>query len=419
MHKAFVVLALFASFDASGADPRKSVDFETAYRKLVERDLDVRTRELEVESARARRLRQYGTFLPSLELQASEIRAGEPPTDPRRAGALVASANLFRSGSDHAGVKASSRDVSASEENLLASKQKAEQSAVETLMEYVASRRRREITEKIVSLRTESLKVARERYAKGILPLQDVDKVSIDLENSRARLSDAEAEEAAARAALTAAFGSAVDVSVEWPWRARLASNEKLEDTSFDIQKLPAYRASLLGVEAENLRRHQARASLLPSLDVSASYGNENLSQPDRRDWSATVTLSIPLFEKFQGWSATRIQNAAYETALVRRESVVRTAQAEVESFKRSFKAARESALVRERTAKVSEKLYNDNQQRFRLGRASVNDLAIDQDRLLQSQLLEVEGWSKAHTSLVRLCHALGGFVSASGACQP
>lgn len=414
----FSVLSV-ASAHASEPTSRNTLDFQAAYSKLVERDLTVKTSELDVDTARARRLRQVGTFLPSLSLEASETRTGEPATDPRRSGALVASANLFRAGADYAGVKASRRDVSSSEEALLSQKQKAEETAVETIMEYIASRRRREITEKIVAIRADSLKVAKERYAKGILPQQEVDKISIDLENSRARLTDAEVDEVSARASMAAALGNANDISTEWPWRLRLSNDEKLEDEVFSIQKLPKYRASLLEVEAEEYRRHQARATLLPSIDVSASYGNENFAQPDRRDWSASITLSIPLFEKLQGWSATRLQRAAYETALVKREAIVRAAQADAESLKRSFRAARESALARERTAKISERLYNDNQQRFRLGRASVNDLAIDQDRLLQSQLLEIEGWSKAHLSLVRLCHALGGFVAASGNCAP
>ncbi|MEK7358286.1 MAG: TolC family protein, partial [Bdellovibrionota bacterium] len=362
------------------------LDFQSAYTKLIERDLDLKTREFEVESARARRLRQLGTFLPSLSVDVSQSRSGEPVTDWRQSGAVVASANLFRSGADYAGAKASGRDVDASEETLVAQKQKAEDAAIETLMSYISSRRRREITEKVVALRADSLKVARERYARGILPQQEVDKGSIDLENSRARLTDAEAEEATARASMSAALGTSSEIAIEWPWKEALTSGVKLEEKAFLIQKLPSYRASLSNVEAEDYRRHQARAGLLPSLDFSASYGNENFAQPDRRDWSAAITLSIPLFEKFQGWSATSIQRAAYETALVRREAIIRSAQAEAESLKRSFRAARESALARERTAKVTERLYNDNQQRFRLGRASVNDLAIDQVRLLQSQ---------------------------------
>ncbi len=54
---------------------------------------------------------------------------------------------------------------------------------------------------------------------------------------------------------------------------------------------------------------------------------------------------------------------------------------------------------------------------RFRLGRTTVNDLALDQNRLLQAELLSVEGWENAHLSFVRLCHALGSHVGARGEC--
>jgi outer membrane protein TolC len=157
---------------------------------------------------------------------------------------------------------------------------------------------------------------------------------------------------------------------------------------------------------------------LLPSVDLSGSYGNFDLDQGPRHDWATTLTLTIPLFEKFQGWSGYKVAALAETESEISRESIQRDAPAEFESLKRSFIAARESALLREKTALMSENLFSDALKRFQLGRSTVNDLAIEQKRLLDSQLLEVQGWADAHRDLARVCHALGRFIDAAGDCR-
>jgi outer membrane protein TolC len=128
--------------------------------------------------------------------------------------------------------------------------------------------------------------------------------------------------------------------------------------------------------------------------------------------------LTIPLFDRFKSWSDLKIQEMTQMTQEIVRESIVRSAPGEIDSFRESFRSARESALNRERTSRLTERLYKDNLQRFRLGRASANDLALDQNRLLDSQFLEVEGWLTAHVSIMKLCHALGGSISVDGSCH-
>ena len=105
--------------------------------------------------------------------------------------------------------------------------------------------------------------------------------------------------------------------------------------------------------------------------------------------------------------------------AEITREAITRNAGAEIESYKVAFTQARESAAAREKTAQLTQSLFTDNLQRFRLGRASANELAIDQQRLLETEILEVEGWTTVHLSFVRLCHALGRTMRADGSCEP
>lgn len=396
----------------------KQITFDDAFARIIERDLEIRSQQLSVNAAESRRLRAYGQFTPSISFEASETRGGDPVVDPRKSAVAKATVNLFRSGGDVAGVRAARREVKAEEESLVDTRHDAEERAVQVILDVMTSERRVSINKKIVELRNELHRIARERYAQGLLPRQEVDKVLVELENARARLIDAETDQSVALANLEARLGEARTVLNEWPWREVISKSRDVESINFKIDLRPDYRSSLLSLESQRLQRYQALSALLPSVDFTASHGNYDLSQSGRRDWSAMLTLSVPIFEGFKSWSAYQLQGVELQRAEIAREAIQRLAPAEVASLKRTFKAARESALARERTSRLTEQLFTDSTRRFRLGRSSVNDLAVDQNRLLESQLLEVDGWANAHLSYARLCHALGSSVSAQGECK-
>ena len=405
-------------------DPAPVLSFSDAYVLIQRRNLNLQSQQLNVLSSRARKLGQVGTFLPSLNLVASDTQTGvsnartSSATPELRAAALTVSANLFKSGADFAGLKAANRDIDASQDILQQQQLNAEDDAASTLISLIAKTRERELIAQLTSIKQESLKIARERYAKGLLAAQEVDKTQIDLDNAQAKLTDADVSLAAARAAVSARLGNSQNVQIVWPWKSAILTGPRPDASPFKLEDRPDYRASVKTLEAEDWRIHASRAHLLPSIDLSASYGNFDLSQTDRRDWSTILTLTVPIFEGFRGWSATRLQSLVKQQAELQRETIRRDAHAEIESQTVVFRAARDSAVAREKTSKISARLFNDNLQRFRLGRASVNELSIDQQRLLDAQILEVEGWSNAHLGFVRLCHALGHSVLANGSCD-
>ena len=406
-------IAAVAAPSAEAAAPT----FAEAYKTILDRSLRVRTQMLDVEASEIRRNAKYGAFTPSLAVEGTQTTTAEPVVGPKQAAGLAASVNLFRSFSDLAGLQAAKKSLERSQESLLNERQKAEAEAATAIFLFIARTRQRQISERIVGLKSESLKIARERYDKGLMPLQEVDKVAIELENSRAFLTDAVSAEAAAKASLQTLLGDDA-VAVDWPWRQSLSQGAKLETIDFAIERRPDFRALQAGLESDRLRKREALGAFLPSLDFEVAYGSFDLSQPARRDWSTILRLKLPLYDGYKSISAYRLVAVSELATAVQLESLKRSAPAEVEGFRQSHKAARETALAREKTALITERLYSDNLQRFRLGRASANDLALDQTRLLDSQNLEVSGWSDAHISFVQLCHALGGYVEPSGQCR-
>ena len=400
---ALIIAALAASnASAQPANAKVAIDatpvvsFESAYQRIQERNLSVQTQSLNVEIAKNRKLGRVGQFTPNLSLIATDTRLGLNPlpqntvfADRRQTAALALTANLFRSGTDFAALKAANRDVDANQEALTDEKLKAEDDAAAALVALIARSRARTLISQIVVLKQESLKVARERFNRGLLASQEVDKTQIDLDNAQARLIDADVALAEAKAAVDARLGVNESLALEWPWKSVIVVGPRPDASSFALSNRPDFRSIAQTIEAERYRTYSAKSLLLPSLDLQASYGNANLDQTDRRDWSAILTLTIPIFEGFQGWSQSAVQSLVKQQAEIRRELISRTAKAEIESLTVAYRAARDSAVAREKTSKLTERLFADTQQRFRMGRTDVNALSFDQQRLLDAQILE------------------------------
>ena len=419
----FVISAEGVSGPQVGPSPTQAdsqipgaIGFSEAYKEILSRSLRVESQRLSTEAFQERKNLRIGAFLPSVSAQAVDSQGNLLPGISTYAATLNASVNIFRTGGDIAGLQASKRDLASSREKLRFERQGTEDDAIVALTNVIAKSQTSKIEAKFVEIREESVRIARERFQRGMLAQQEVSKVLIELENARARLADALTQEADVRAQLKALLGHDL-VALNWPWRDVLARKSPIEDAPFDLDLRPDWRASRLTVEAERLRQRQSFSSLLPSLDLTASYGSLDLSVPGRRDWSGVLTLSVPLFDGLVSLTNYRLQKITEQLAEVNSESIRRTAPAAVESLRLAYKTTKDSAIDREKTAQLAERLYTDNFQRFRLGRVTANDLAIDQDRLLQSQLLAINGWLNAHSAYSRLCHGLGRYVDANGGC--
>jgi outer membrane protein TolC len=406
------------------AEKNPPVAFQEAFQSIMDRNLKVAQQKLEVEKSEHRRMQAYGAFAPKIEVDYSQSNTtanlnASSQTASNSNLLLKGSLNIFRSGGDLAGLRGAERALAGSRYQLSAERQSAEKETVQLLTGYIARVLERKITERSVEFKQDSLRIANERFARGLLPMQEVHKVAIDLDNIKAKLSDIRGQDSAARASLVGALGHD-NVLVQWPWKEAIVQVAKLlDEDSFRVEARPDWMSLTEAMNAAKYKERQALGTLLPTVDFTATYGSLDLAQSGRSDWTAMMTLSVPLFNGFQDLASYRTHSAQAQKAALEIEALRRQAPAEVDDLRRSFREAREAALAREKNVKLTEKLYADNLQRFRIGRASANELAYDFDRLLQAQIHEVEGWRTVHMTFVRLCHAIGASLNAWGQCVP
>ena len=129
-------------------------------------------------------------------------------------------------------------------------------------------------------------------------------------------------------------------------------------------------------------------------------------------EFSSLLTFSVPLFEGFRQYSTYKSSQAIKVSDEYRFLDFKRTAKAQATFSKSQYDIALKTAMRRERNLKLARKLYKQNFKRFKKGRSTVNDLLLDQSRLLDSENLAVDGWLTAHQRFYQYCHTLGQSIN-------
>ncbi len=423
------LIALLAATAAHAAPAPHDLSFDQAIDQILGRSTSIPIQRAQLEATQAHALPAYFSFAPGLSIDAKRSWTGGAAdvillNTPFRTYEAVSDLNLFRFGADIANLQAARSDVRSQEALLSNTILQAEEEAVRALSAYLERRQSTQISDKFVKTQEELYRIARERYKAGYLPQQEVDKVSIDLENEKSRLADAQVLEAQAEASLVALLGSA-DVDLNWPWKAMLSGKDgkALGAAPFSLEARPDWTAAASSTSAEDQRKWRNRLLLLPSIDAAAAYGNTatitnggDIQGPSGPAWHATVTATWTLWDHGAAYSNARAQAFAAAQADSRQERVARDALGDWQASKAAFDIAVDSAVSRQKSAELARKLYEDNLLRFKKGRASANELSLDQTRLFQNELFAVQGWSTAHQAFSRLCHSLGKRLAS---CRP
>lgn len=401
--------------------------YEQALQVIIDRSTDIDSQKQTLAQLKARNLPSHLALLPGISLEGRrdtnnnnqllpDVSGGvsnQSVTTSRLGGSARGDLNLFRFGGDLAGMKAANSEELSQELSVDDSVLKTESSGARAINALIQSQKEVEILHRAQDIREQVLVAARERFRRGLLAEQEVSKVEVDFANDRAQLRDGEAELIRADAELVSQLGND-GVQREWPWQEKLqqANLPLLSLTDKVLSNRPDWRAAQAKVKGSRERQTQSLAKALPSLDLSASYGyfhsesdGQSLTGPEL---SAALVLSIPLFDRLSNYGNYESQVHTVSLAELEFEKLKRSVLSEWTTAKGALEISLRSVKDRVRTLSLARRVYDDNLQRFRRGLASVNDLSLDQGRLITSERLTVQGWSAVHTNFVRLCNAVG-----------
>ncbi|MBC7690846.1 MAG: TolC family protein [Methylotenera sp.] len=405
------------AFAGAGAAADASVvpglSFDQAIERILSRSTGIATQQANLKATQARNLPARLAFLPTVTLDARRVTTDRARlyTLPGYQVEAVAGLNLFRFGADVSGWKAATADEETQQSLLKNEILKTEDQALQAIVGFVRTQLELAVYSHFVELQQQIVKIARARYDRGLLPLQEVDRVAIDLDNATARLADSQTRAVVARSQLVNLLGDEA-VRAEWDWKRRLLAVKTIDtDPAKLLESRPDLQAAGFRVRGEDQRYTRDVQTVLPTLDADVrygKYGSTGFGEGDSPQWTAGIGVTFPVFDHLERYSRARAQSFTRAAAEQTLEQTRRDALAEWTSAKQSFGVAVQSAVSRDRTLKLSENIYSENLKRFQSARINANDLAIDQSRFYDAEILNVQGWSAAHLEFSRYCHAMG-----------
>lgn len=402
---------LFLSLCATIAAYSSPLPFLEAVQTALDRSPVLDSQREKVQSIKSKNLSSSLYLLPDLSLRATESRAKDTLTDENFSSRSLEAQlnwNLYRFGADSALADSASAQNLSEEIALERTLLEVEEQAIEALVALIQTQSELEIYERQLEIQKRAETIAKKRYQKGLMALEESQKITIDLENDRVRLQEQTVLYEKSKADVKALIGEET-IELQWPWKERL-NVFQIPETWEPSQTNLSLREARIRSEDSQFQTRSLKRRLLPSLDLSLSAKHENNLQSTQsgNTLSGGLSLTIPLFSRLEDYGQYRSQVHEEARAELQVERVRRDTQSLWASTKRGLEIALESVKVREQTLQISKRLYETGLKRFQQGLIDANELAQDQTRLLDAERFAVQGWASAHNRFSEACHLVG-----------
>lgn len=359
-----------------------------------------------VEAASARALSRALHWTPEINLNASRNRTTSRSFDEKTVSdsnswGVSANFSLFRGGADLFASSAANANKEAQLQQFEAEVLSLENRVSKLLFQNLFLKENLSIQRSLLQLKEDSLRIGKERFSQGKIPLQEVTKLELDISQQRNRVRQTELEVESNLVALRSLFVDETKTK-EWPFTVttKLALN--------DSDASPTIKGLQLRADSAKKSYWAAKLSHAPSIDLNLRYQESPIRTRESKEWLGSIDLTFPIWSKYSTSASvaeanTILQESESAALLREKEEVLQKGliQKKLDTFSKN---------LQENTANLekSEKLYRDMLRSFQLGRISVNDLFLEQNRRYDSVLSYVESKMAFHEGVMDACSAWG-----------
>lgn len=368
-----------------------------------ERSLTIRTERANLEAADDVLLSRRMFWTPSLGASLNRVKTrvnGDdlPTTDDVTADLRW---NLFRGGGDwhelgEAGARRRAQELQVLNETLAV-----EVRAADVIFRSIYLAEISRLQENFSKLKEETLRIARDRYAQGKLPLHEISKAEVDLIQQRGRARLARLDQAENRAQAATLFVTEI-ATVRWPFAERTEPRVSGKESSPLVERRALLRDSF------EERWRATRAGHWPSLDFSLQYKQWPLSSREQNQWLGVFSLTLPIWSRYETSAASSSAYSAYLGAGHEFQSTEREVSEKAVFLREKIAVARANLQEAKGNLTASQTLYRDMLRSFRLGRLSTNDLLLEQNRLFDSETALAVSQLSFHQTLIEICSLAG-----------
>ena len=251
----------------------------------------------------------------------------------------------------------------------------------------------------------QQLKISKDKLAAGSAIRSDTLRSTVDLGNARLQMLNAQAQQATAEANLARLIG--VDGLVQASGAAALPDLTGLDVAALReevVRASPEVQTAEAQARAAGAQVGVTRAQYFPTL--SASYRQSWAGARDsaaftpaalatwptlRNTWSFSLGLSWPIFNGFGRETNLRRSLASRDAAEARAADARRQANASFTQQLAAFEAARQQVAIAEASRAAADEDLRVQQERYRLGAATIVDVLTSQVSLGQAEVSMVQ----------------------------
>lgn len=359
-----------------------------------------------VEAASARALSRALHWTPDISLNASRNRTTSRSFDEKTVSdsnswGVSANFSLFRGGADLMASSAANANKEAQSLQYESEVLSLENRVSKLLFQNLFLKESLSIQKSLLQLKEESLRIGKERFSQGKIPLQEVTKLELDISQQRNRVRQTELEVESNLVSLRSLFVDETKTK-DWPFSSSTKVGFAKSETS------PVVKSLQLRASSAHKSYWAAKLSHAPSIDLNLRYQESPIRTRESREWLGSIDLTFPIWSKY----STSASIAEAHSALQEAENSALAKEKEEELQKGLIQKKLDvfAKNLQENTSNLekSERLYRDMLRNFQLGRISVNDLFLEQNRRFESVLSYVESKMAFHEGIMDACSAWG-----------
>lgn len=369
---------------------------------------------------------------PSIKAQENTVRAGEADLSAKRMfwtptvngyvtkyvqqGAIGESTgvevtlNVLKTGSDIAALRAAGSAASAREARLELERFNAETAIASALFDFYLAKSELKYFQRSLELKEETLRFANEKYRRGQYPEQEVARARLDRDRSEISLLEKEITLSNAKDRVRLLTGIRELAKFDWPWLHLLEGDEEVllktraKDRSKTFEQLET-RALREEMDAAHQRYMSTKLGYYPRVNLEGIWLNSKAGSTEKGNWSLLLAVRFPLWDKMNTYSEIASQVATRETLRERLQYKKVETEIKEESLPPTLEKNRLAARKALASVKSMQGLLGDSLRRFQLGKSTLNDVFLDEDRFLSAERSLQSALARFHVQLIDACH--------------
>jgi outer membrane protein len=323
--------------------------------------------------------------------------------------ALTMELLLFDAGGSRLAVEAAQESVLAARAGLVGEEQAVLLDAVTAYMDFRRDVQARQVAQNNVDVIEQELQASRDRFEVGEITRTDVSQAEARLAEARSNLAFETGNVEISRAFYKLAVGQFPGTLAAPPPEPALPGTLE-QAVGIAREKAPAIRQAQHNVRVAELNVRRAKTATQPSLRLRADAGYS--AQEDLRgnndDYSARLTLSVPLY---QGGALSALFRQSVAQTQQARSNLLQTALTVDDQVSRAWAAlqvARASIVARQQQVEAQRLAFEGVQEEALLGARTTLDVLDAQQELLNAQLVLLEAERTEYVAVYSLLATMG-----------